>query len=258
MQIAAMYISPVKSLALLSVGRAHLGANGILEDRRFFLVSERERLVTQREVGALTQVKATYSIEPEVLRLEFPDGTVVEDAPRNGEALTARFFGARDCAGVVVTGGWSEALTKFAGMPLRLVRSAGNSFDALPVSICSTASVETLRAHAGEPTIDERRFRPNFYITGTKPHEEDDWVGRSVALGGEARVRVRLRDPRCVMTTHNPDSGEHDFDTLRMITAYRTDQPKEVNFGVYGSVEQMGEVAVGDDVRPLVQEEARS
>ena len=60
------------------------------------------------------------------------------------------------------------------------------------------------------------------------------------------------------MTTHNPDSGEHDFDTLRMITAYRTDQPKEVNFGVYGSVEQMGEVAVGDDVRPLVQEEARS
>ncbi len=258
MRIEAIYISPVKSLALRSLQHAHLGANGILEDRRFFLVSDRDRLVTQREVASLTQVNAAYTLDPEVLRIEFPDGTVVEDAPRDGDPVSARFFGVRDCAGLAVTGGWSEALTKFAGTPLRLVRAIGNAFDALPVSICSAASVEALRISAGAPAIEQRRFRPNLYVSGTKAHEEDDWVGASVTIGNEARVHVHLRDPRCVMITHNPETGERDLDTLRMIMAYRTDQPKEANFGVYGTVEQAGNVAVGDIVRPLVPEEMQS
>jgi hypothetical protein len=37
-----------------------------------------------------------------------------------------------------------------------------------------------------------------------------------------------------------------------MIADYRTDQPKEVNFGVYGTVAQPGEIAVGDEVVPLL------
>ena len=257
MKIEAIYIAPVKSLALVSPARVHVGARGIVEDRRFFIISDRDRLVTQREIGALAQVRASYAIEPEVLRMEFPDGGVVEDAPADGDAVSARFFGARDVAGFVVGGGWGEALSKFAGVPLRLVRSAGNSFDALPISICSTASVEALRAASGASEIEVRRFRPNFYVSGCGAHEEDDWIGGTVALGG-ARVKVHMRDERCVMTTHNPDSGERDIDTLRMIAAYRTDQPKQVNFGVYGGVEQPGDVAVGDEVRPPVREEVQS
>ena len=61
-----------------------------------------------------------------------------------------------------------------------------------------------------------------------------------------------LRDSRCVMTTQNPDSGESDLNTLELIASYRTDQPKEVNFGVYAGVIEAGEIAVGDDVTPLV------
>ena len=53
------------------------------------------------------------------------------------------------------------------------------------------------------------------------------------------------------MITHNPETGERDMDTLKMITAYRTDQPKEANFGVYASVETPGEIAVGDEVAPI-------
>ncbi len=60
-----------------------------------------------------------------------------------------------------------------------------------------------------------------------------------------------MADPRCDMTTHNPDTGVRDMKTLTLISAYRTDQPKETNFGVYASVEQEGEIAVGDEVVPL-------
>lgn len=251
MFVEAIYISPVKSLALLPMPRVTLGKHGIVEDRRFFLVSDRARLVTQREVAPLTRVRAAYALEPEQLRLEFPDGRVVEGAPVSGEAITARFFGQRDVEGFVVGGDWGAALSEFTGVRLRLVRAAKSAFDGFPVSMLSAASVEALRASSGEGSISERRFRPNFYISGCGAHGEDAWIGSAVRLGTTAVVRVRMADPRCDMTTHHPETGVRDMKTLTLISAYRTDQPQEVNFGVYASVEQAGEVAVGDEVVPL-------
>ena len=121
----------------------------------------------------------------------------------------------------------------------------------MPTQIFSAASVEALRAHSGEPSIDERRFRPNFYVSGCEAHCEDTWIGGSVQLGARAVVRVAMADPRCAITTHDPDTGARDMSTLKMIAAYRPMESKEVNFGVYGSVEQPGEVIVGDEVVPL-------
>ncbi len=132
MRVEAIYISPVKSLALLAAQRVTLGKHGIVEDRRFFLVNDRARLVTQREVAPLTQVRAAYTIEPEVLRLRFPDGRTVEGTPVSGEPITARFFGERDVEGFVVGGDWGAALSEFAGMRLRLVRAAKSAFDGFP------------------------------------------------------------------------------------------------------------------------------
>lgn len=251
MRVAAIYSAPVKSLALSALESADLGSNGIPGDRAFFLVNERERLVTQREAPALAQVKVAYDPASDVLALAFPDGRTVSGAPKDAEAMSARFFGMRDVAGAVVDGPWAEALSEHCGVALRLVRSAGNSFDALPVSMLSSASVDALRASSGEPAIDERRFRPNIYIAGVdEAHGEDAWIGREVRVG-EAVVRVLLRDPRCEMTTHDPDTGARDFNTLRLIAAYRTDQPKDVNFGVYGVVVTPGRIAVNDDVVPV-------
>ena len=185
----------------------------------------------------MVQVKPAYDPAADVLALTLPDGGVVSGVPKDAEPLSARFFGQRDVAGVVVDGPWAEALSALCGLPLRLVRSQGNSFDALPLSILSSASVDALRASSGETSIDERRFRPNVYLDGMDAaHGEDAWVGREVSIGG-ARARVVFRDPRCDMTTHDPDTGARDFNTLKLIAAYRTDQPKEVNFGVYGAVD---------------------
>ena len=136
-------------------------------------------------------------------------------------------------------------------MSLRLVRAAKSAFDGFPLSLCSIGSLDALRASSGEPSIEERRFRQNVYISGASAHEEDTWIGGTVRLGGTVVARVHMADPRCTMITHNPESGERDMDTLKMITAYRTDQPKEANFGVYASVETPGEIAVGDEVAPI-------
>ena len=68
---------------------------------------------------------------------------------------------------------------------------------------------------------------------------------------GAALLRVQMPDPRCVITTSSPDTGEVDMDTLNLIASYRTDQTKQVNFGVYCTVAEPGEAAVGDEVVPL-------
>ncbi len=250
MRIEAIYISPVKSLALQCADRVTLGKHGIYEDRRFFLVSDNARLVTQREVATLTQVRASYTREPELLRIDSPDGTVVESAPASGAPITSRFFGTRDVEGFVVEGPWAAALSEFAGMPLRLVRAAKSAFDGFPVSMLSSASIDALRTNSGEHSIDERRFRPNFFISGCDAHGEDAWIGHSVRLGATAVVRVAMPDPRCAIITHDPDTGTRDLSTLKMIAAYRPIESKEVNFGVYASVEETGEIAVGDEVTP--------
>ncbi|MEX2247583.1 MAG: MOSC domain-containing protein [Dehalococcoidia bacterium] len=249
-RIEAIYISPVKSLALVALDRAHVGPDGIYEDRRFFLSDERGRLITQREYGSLVRIMPSYTREPEQLRLRFPNGSEAAAAPREGESIIVRFFGKRDVEGTVVEGPWAAALSAFTGRPLRLVRAARTAFDALPVSLCSDASVAALRAQTEGVAVDARRFRPNFVLSGLGAHGEDAWVGRSVRIGA-AVVHMRLRDPRCAIINHNPDTGERDLNTLKVITSYRTDQPREVNFGVYGTVEREGVVAVGDTVAPL-------
>lgn len=249
-RVEALYIAPVKSLGLQRLERARVGARGLYGDRCFFLVDDRDRLYTQRECGALVQIGAAYDADAERLTLRFSDGTVADGAPVDAEAITARFFGKRDVPAVVIDGPWAAALSSFAGASVRLVRpvEVGNAFDGFPVSVCSTASVAAFADVAGRERVDERRFRPNIYVSGVGAHGEDAWIERVVRVGEVVTLRVWMRDPRCVITTHDPDTGKHDLNALKLIASYRTDQPKEANFGVYAAVEENGEIAVGDAV----------
>ena len=76
--VKAIHISPVKSLGLANPDAVHVGMKGIAEDRRLFLINDRGRLLTQREVPRLVQISAEYKTEPEWLRLAMPDGGIVE------------------------------------------------------------------------------------------------------------------------------------------------------------------------------------
>jgi uncharacterized protein YcbX len=249
-RIDCLYAAPVKSLALVELNQALLDKPGIPGDRAFFIVDEQGELVTQREVASLVQVLPTYEVSSGELALAFPDGRSVCGVPELGDAASAKFF-VQTVGGRLVVGGWNEALSAFAGRPLRLVKveKPGSSFDAYPLSMCSLASVEALAKAAGRDGVDGRRFRQNLYLSGASPHEEDSWIGREVRVGG-ALLRVKMADQRCVVTTHSPETGETDLNTLRIITSYRTDQPKEANFGVYCTVVEPAEVRIGDAVVP--------
>jgi uncharacterized protein YcbX len=249
-RIERMYCSPVKSLALAEVTRALLDKPGIAGDRAFFITDAAGKLFTQRDHGPLVQITASYDVASGGLRLTFPDGRTLEGVPEPGEAVATPFWEGRPVDGHVVRGEWNDALSEFAGQPLRLVKVSqpGSSFDGFPLSMCSTGSLQALAEAAGQ-SVDGRRFRQNIYISGTTAHQEDEWLGREVRVG-KALLRVKRRDSRCAVTTHSPETGDIDMNTLKIIASYRTDQPEEVNFGVYCTVVEPGEAEVGDVVSP--------
>jgi uncharacterized protein YcbX len=57
----------------------------------------------------------------------------------------------------------------------------------------------------GVDAVDGRRFRMNFGIDGLREHEEDEWLGLRVSLGGGRRALGNVG--RCAVTTQNPDSA---------------------------------------------------
>ena len=254
--VTSITIAPVKGLGLVDVGEVELEPSGIRQNRRFYLIAADGRLVNGKVAGTLVQVAASADRDGTTLSLRFPDGSAVEGPVALGEPVETNFFG-RPVAGRLVDGAFSEALSSFAGRRLRLVRvdEAGAGTDrgiGGSVSVVSSGTLDRLAREGGEQRIDRRRFRMLFGIDGVEPHAEDGWVGRSVAVGA-AVVRLQSLVGRCSVTTHDPDTGVADLDTLGIIARYRShvesDEPLPI--GVWGGVEAPGRVRVGDPVEPL-------
>lgn len=252
-KLARISISPVKAFRLSHPEEVELGPDGVVENRRFFLIGpDGERLRSSLTPWPV-KVRADYDAAAERLRLEFPDGASVEsDADALGEAVRSA-KGSLDISGRVVEGPWEEPLSELAGHPVRLVRAdrVGMSLNA-PVTLVSDGSLGRLAQQACAQGIDSRRFRMLFELTGCEAHEEDAWDGRLFSVG-EAVVRVGGPVDRCAVTTRDPDTGERDLDTLRLIRSYRGQRESDgaILFGVYGSVVQPGRVRVGDAFAPL-------
>jgi MOSC domain-containing protein len=255
--VSQINLAPVKGLGLVHPDEVMLGRTGVVENRRFHVVDERGRRYNQIRNGRLVQIRPDYDAAAERLTLSFPDGTVADGEVELGEPIVVDFYG-RPVPGSVIVGPWGEALSSWAGRPLRLVQSApGAAVDRArgEVSLVSEESLAELARQAGREHVDGRRFRMLFHVVGCAPHEEDEWVRRTL-LVGDAVVRLRNDVGRCAITTQNPDSGVPDFDTLRTIDGYRgrttnASGKGHIPFGMYGEIVRAGRVRVGDPVELL-------
>lgn len=81
---------------------------------------------------------------------------------------------------------------------------SGTFFDLAPVHLVTTATINRLRELAPQSRFEVRRFRPNLVVespTGASGFVENDWIGRTLAIGDEVRLNITGPCPRCVMTT---------------------------------------------------------
>ena len=211
MHVAELWRYPVKSLAGEPLDAAEISPDGI-PGARMVQVSDAEgRIVTSRTTPRLLGLKGSLSPMGETLV--------------NGHPWTAPEVAA--------------AIEAAAGPGARLVRHDGpDRFDVLPLLVATDGAVNALG-------LDRRRFRPNILVAGVDGLAERDWPGRRARVGGAIIGFKKLRG-RCVMTTYDPDTLEHDPTVLRRIVR---DMGGRLALDTY--VVQGGRVAVGDPVELL-------
>jgi uncharacterized protein YcbX len=253
-RVAWISLTPMKATMLHLVDEAELLEAGVRGDRRFYLVGERGRLVSNKDHGPLQLVRADYDEPSDTLTLRLPNGREVSAPVERGEVVETTFHRTARSARLVI-GPWASELSALAGTPLRIVepelpapdRGRGGA-----ATLLGTSSLERLATQLGLDRLDHRRFRMNFGIEGIGAHEEDAWRGRRVRVG-EAIVIPQGHVGRCVITTQDPDTGITDVDTLKGLASYRStlDATEPLPLGVHAAVAEPGRVRVGDAVELL-------
>lgn len=272
MHLARLYIYPVKSLRGVAVDAAEVDELGLVGDRRFMVVDENGRFLTQRTLPRMALIETTLTAE-----------TLTLAAPGHGRVSVSRHADPGAPADLRQVSVWkSEGLLAedcgaapaawlgaFLGTAARLVR-IGEKFlrpilkpnvagpgdrvsfaDAYPFLIVSEASLADLNdrlEEQGEDALPMDRFRPNLVIAGSSAYAEDVWP--RFRIGG---ITFRAAGPcaRCAVTTTDQQTAERGQEPLRTLARYRRDpaDPSDVNFGQNLIHEtKRGTLRVGDEV----------
>lgn len=284
-QITDLFIYPVKSLQGIRLTKARADLRGLQDDRRWMLINEQNRFVTQRQLPALARVGTQLTDTELVLHC---DGDRIA-IPRTAKA--GPIFDAQIWSDTVQVQDEGEALSRWLarhldyGQTLRLVRLAAGSqrpqskpwylgadthtvfADMAPLLVTNQASLDALNGaliDKGLQPVPMNRFRPNLVISGLPAFAEHGLKG---LRSGEVQIRFAYPCERCVVPTIDQLTGAkhpglEPFRTLQVLNsmpAYgegehaKPANPKAPAFGQNARL--LGErsllLAVGDTLEPL-------
>jgi uncharacterized protein YcbX len=261
MRLVALFVHPIKSCAGIALTRASLVRRGLLHDRRWMVVDENGRFLTQRTLPQMallrTQLHASgLCVERDgaptlELPFSFSSGARIDidvwshhgPAVRHdeGSAWFTRAL-ARPAQLVCLPDEIVRPVRAEAARPGDEVSFA----DGYPLLIASSSSLADLNQRSNFRT-DVRRFRPNLVVDGAPPWAEDGW--RRLRVGNLA-IRVTIGCARCSIPGLDPDSAVATPEPLRTLARFRR-RDHEVYFGVNAVPDDEGELAVGDVVEVL-------
>lgn len=131
---------------------------------------------------------------------------------------------------------------------LEFTSPRGTYFDAFPIHLLTTASLDMMTRLNPGARWDVRRFRPNFLIEtdpAIKGLVDAEWSGQKIRVGS-VELRCEIPAVRCGMTIQAQADFPKDPTILRTIV-----KDADQNLGAYASVTSSGEVRIGDVVEVL-------
>ncbi len=264
MKVQDLYIYPVKSLGGIRLDEALALQKGFEFDRRWMLVDESGKFISQRVEHRLALLQASTN----------GDGITIQHKQNPEISISIPFQ--QSSIGCMVVSVWDNLVeanhlgkeqddwfSEFLGKPCRFVfqpetgkrpvslKYAENqeqvSFaDAFPYLLISQASLDELNSRLAVP-VPMNRFRPNIVVSGTQPFEEDSWAEIQV---GEVRFKVAKPCARCVLTTVDQETGTKGTEPLATLAQYRSIDNK-VMFGQNLIALNRGIIRAGDPVKVL-------
>jgi uncharacterized protein YcbX len=263
--VASLWRYPVKSMMGEELNAVEVSESGLVGDRQFAVVDSATGKVAgaknPRKWGNFFDYRAAYVEPPEagsalpVVRLTLPEGAVVTSEQSDLEEILSRALGREvkfaQAPGNEGTSGATaeEYWPDMEGLEHRDTVTdwelpKGTFFDLAVVHVLTTATLDTLRELYPEGRFEVRRFRPNVVVASDeRGFVENDWIGRTVTIGDEVRLRINGPCPRCVMTTLPQGDLPKDAGILRTAA-----QNNQANVGVYADVVKGGAIRRGDPV----------
>ncbi|MFF8950787.1 MOSC domain-containing protein [Streptomyces sp. NPDC014940] len=269
-RLRSIHVHPVKAFRGVSPREAVVEPWGPAGDRRWALIDDGGKVVTQREQPRLA-LAAAEPLPGGGVRLSAPGREPLEVAvPEPADTVPASVFGTKVPAvpASAVAHAWCSGLV---GAAVRLVHmddpavrrplDPGHALpgetvsfaDGFPLLLTTVASLDALNGliargdHAAEGPLPMKRFRPNMVVEGTEPWAEDDWS--RVAIG-EVVFRVAKACARCVVTTTDQDTARRSREPLHTLARHRRVGGRLL-FGQNLVPVAPGTVRVGDPVRVL-------
>jgi uncharacterized protein YcbX len=255
-KVDSLWRYPVKSMRGEELNEAFASYSGIYGDRVFAFRSSANHkgfpYFTAREQRRLLQYRTRFRYPDKAAR----PVNLIEAESRNASPLLA------DPAELVVDVETPDGRTLAINDPtlidtlradidqkhhVTLMQSQRAITDCRPVSIFSLQSAQQLGEETGTP-VDKRRFRANVYVdlTSSRGFSENELVGQTVRIGLKVVISILERDPRCVIITLDPDTGEQAPAILKKVA-----QAHDGMAGVYGAVMVEGMLHKGDPVEVI-------
>lgn len=266
MKVSGLHIYPVKAMRGIDLTKASAEPRGLAGDRRWMLVDQDGRFITQREVPALATI--VTELVDGGLNITLPDGS-------NFKVFAFDASGRRDVVvwkdgvnAALCDANSAEKLSAFLGREVQLVymdeqalRLSSKDWvegdkpvsfaDGFPILLTSDGDLaalnEQLESMDADP-VPMNRFRPNIVLEGVPSYEMDRW--KSVQIG-ELVFDLVKPCTRCVVTTQDQKTGEGNSENQpikALIQTRRSTDPraKGVIFGWNLVPRSEGVVRVGD------------
>jgi uncharacterized protein YcbX len=235
LSVAALYIYPVKACAAVALDSAEVEPLGLAGDRRYAVVDDAGRALTQRDHPVLATVRPTLS--GDTLRLDL-GGLATLEISRFSDCARIDVWGKRIPA-LAAPERLTAGLADYLGARLRVVRldpAAERSFaDSRPVLVTTTAMLAALNA-ALAPRVGMERFRPNVVLDGE--------IDGNPLRAREATLEYEKPCERCEVTTIDQASGERRGpEPLATLTERFNGE-----FGLYYRVTRPGRLRRGEEM----------
>jgi uncharacterized protein YcbX len=264
LKISGLFVYPIKSLGGISVNSAQVTSRGLKHDRRWMLVDENNRFLSQREIPemALLYVEITnngllvmHRQQPE----DFINIPFLFDA--NETALCTIWDDT--CLAEFVNDEIDRWFTEMLHVKCRLVympvsarRQVDQRYaradhitsfaDAFPMLLIGQASLDNLNNRLDE-AVPMDRFRPNIVFIGGDPFLEDQMQHFSI---GNINFYGVKPCARCSVITIDQEYGTVGKEPLKTLSGFRKKNNK-VYFGQNLIHEGQGTINLNDELKVL-------
>jgi uncharacterized protein YcbX len=244
-KISGLYIYPIKSCRGIALDTATVLATGLDNDRRWMVVNEKSRFVTQREVSKLAMI--TPTLHQQGLRIEAPGMPVLSVVGTSTQQHVQVMIWKDTCSAFDEGDQTAAWFSEYLGITARLVRfddsklrlsshewtgelDAPNQFsDGFPILAISEASLADLNSRMSIP-LPMNRFRPNIVLDGIRAYAEDQL---HELVSNQLRLRAVKSCTRCKIATTDQLTGvSQSTEPLATLMKYRRSlQLRGVTFG---------------------------